>query len=67
MRVEELLEELEQFDPGAEVRVAQQPAWPFEYSVSEVVASDDGQVVYLVEADQLGYFPGEVATALGWR
>ena len=67
MTVEELAEELDQFDPGAEVRMAQQPAWPFEYSVSELVASDDGGVVYIVEADQLGYLPGEVATALGWR
>ena len=67
MRVEELLEELEQFDLGADVRKAQQPAWPFEYSVSEVVAADDRQVVYIVEDDLLGYLPGEVASALGWR
>jgi hypothetical protein len=67
MRVEELVEELEQFDPGAEVRKAQQPAWPFEYSVSELVASDDAEVVYIVEAEQLEYLPGEVASALGWR
>jgi hypothetical protein len=30
VRVEELIKELGQFDPGAEVRMAQQPAWPFE-------------------------------------
>ena len=49
------------------MRKAQQPAWPFEYSVSEVVAADDRQVVYIVEDDLLGYLPGEVASALGWR
>lgn len=65
--MDELLEELEQFDPGAEVRMAHQPAGPFEYAVSELVASDDGGIVYIVEAEQLGYLPGEVASALGWR
>jgi hypothetical protein len=65
--VEELVEDLGQFDPGAEVRMAQQPSWPFEYSVSELVAAGVGRVVYIVEAAQLGYLPGEVASAIGWR
>ena len=32
--VSDLLEELQQFDPDAEVRLATQPSWPFEWSLS---------------------------------
>jgi len=31
--VVDLIEELEACDPDAEVRLAQQPAWPFEYAI----------------------------------
>jgi hypothetical protein len=72
MTVEQLLEELEGCDPDAEVRIAQQPAWPFEYALDTAQAVvtvdlDDGQpVVYLVEGQQLGYLPGQAADQLGW-
>jgi len=69
--VSDLLEELQQFDPDAEVRLATQPAWPFEWSLSTTdpaVEFDlDGQpVAYLVEGKQLGYLPGAVRDELGW-
>jgi hypothetical protein len=32
--VAELVELLEQYDPGTEVRLMEQPSWPFEYSVA---------------------------------
>ncbi len=67
LTVEELVELLEQFPPEAEVRIAQQPSWPFEYSVGEVAAPDEGKVVYIAEGAQLGYLPGEVSSELGWR
>jgi hypothetical protein len=72
MTVEQLLEELEGCDPDAEVRIAQQPAWPFEYALDHnqavvTVELDPGQpVVYLVEGQQLGYLPGQAADQLGW-
>jgi hypothetical protein len=31
--VAELVELLEQYDPGTEVRLMEQPSWPFEYSI----------------------------------
>ena len=36
MTVQELIEILEDFDGEAEVRLAQQPSWPFEYGIGEV-------------------------------
>lgn len=98
------LEELRELHgEDVEVRLAQQPSWPFEYGLSEIVALDmhadereeideflgeavedtddvvearlrlaelDAQsrvVVYLGEGSQIGYLPGAVASALGWR
>jgi hypothetical protein len=36
MIVQELIEELRACDPEAEVRLAQQPSWPFEYSIGQI-------------------------------
>lgn len=68
MTVRELREELERFDPDAEVRLMEQPSWPFEYSVAGVWSPDDSEdpdrfepdgrpveVVYLTEGSQLAY------------
>ena len=72
MKVSELLEFLEAQDPNAEVRIAHQPNWPFEYSIGELADAeedDDGNdtPVYIAEGRQLGYLPGAAAEALGWR
>lgn len=62
----ELIEGLPEDTP---LRMAQQPAWPFEYTVGEpvVIDTEAGPVVYLPEAAQTRYLPGEVAVELGWR
>ena len=36
MNVQELIESLSDLPPDAEVRLASQPAWPFEFAVSRV-------------------------------
>ncbi len=36
MTVEQLISELQNYEPDAEVRLAFQPSWPFEHSISEV-------------------------------
>lgn len=41
MTVGQLIRELEGMDENAEVRLAHQPHWPFEYSVGEVIWSGD--------------------------
>lgn len=67
LTVGELIEQLEDFDEYAEVRIASQPNWPMEYSASDQLsATEAGTVVYIAEAGQLGYLPGEVARELGW-
>jgi hypothetical protein len=70
MKVRDLIEYLENFDEEAEVRLAMQPSWPFEYSigeVEEVELEDEGKtVVYISENRQLGYLPGEVKEILMW-
>jgi hypothetical protein len=69
--VTDLIQELEGRDPDAEVRLAQQPAWPFEYAIDPgnaivEVDLDGGPVVYLGEGAQLGYLPQPVREQLGW-
>lgn len=48
MIVEELMALLEEMDPEAEVRLASQPAWPFEWTISTVVEVEDSKI----EGDQ---------------
>lgn len=79
MRVIELLEALAEMPEDAEVRLASQPAWPMEFRLDGPVFVDEAQiarspgddwpgaVVYLTEAEHLGYLPGFVARELGWR
>lgn len=52
MTVRQLMEELEQYDPDAQVLMMQQPSWPFEYSIEgvtqrwmfdEELATDDAE------------------------
>lgn len=65
----QLLEELtEEHDlPGeTEVRIAMQPHYPFEYSLSDRATVVNG-VIYLAEGSQEGYLPGGVSQGLGWR
>jgi hypothetical protein len=49
----------------AEVRVAHQPQWAFEYSLDDRVGVADG-VVYLAEGTQVGYLPHKASVAVGW-
>lgn len=49
----------------AEVRIAHQPHWAFEYSLQETVAVSRGKV-YLAEGTQVGYLPQDAAYAVGW-
>ena len=74
MTVADLIYQLEQMNPEAQVRFASQPNWPFEYSISSVVQveiadrrTDEGvETVYLEEGRQLGYLPAEAKDELGW-
>lgn len=43
MTVEQLIRELQDMPEDAEVRLAQQPAWPFEYSLDTVAATEPGE------------------------
>ena len=70
--VEELMDRLSEMPEDAEVRLAHQPGWPFEYRIDAfnpaVVAkdNDNADVVYIAEAGQIGYLPGSVAAELSW-
>lgn len=69
MTVEELIIELESLPEDAEIRLAMQPSWPFEYGigcVTEAVSFPEGDVAYLAEGPQLGYLPGAAREAIGW-
>lgn len=79
--VGELIEALEAYDPDTSVRIAQQPSWPFEYTLGAVTCTPDDihpddldgdtpppdPVVWLAEGHQVGYLPGIASQALGWR
>lgn len=80
MLISELIEQLIDIQstyPDAEVRLAMQPAWPFEYSIHSVTEvkeekdtpdrdedSDPDVIVYLSEGVQLGYLPGAARDAV---
>lgn len=49
MRVSDLIERLQDLDPDAEVKLAFQPSWPFQYSVGELVEVDVNEVRWGVE------------------
>jgi hypothetical protein len=57
MTIKELIEELENYDEGAEVRLATQPNYPFENSILETEEIEN--IVYIKEGHQIGYYPGE--------
>ncbi|GAG28297.1 unnamed protein product [marine sediment metagenome] len=72
---EKLQEFMDQFGEDAQVRIASQPAWPFEYDIRGCVDSvelgpeeegdpvdmdgDPEPIFYIVEGAQLGYFRKE--------
>ena len=70
MTVGELIEELSSHDENAEVRLAMQPSWPFEYSISCVVVvegdEDHLDTVFIAEGSQLNYLSEEARDILGW-
>jgi hypothetical protein len=74
MTVQELIYELEQMNPDAEVRFASQPSWPFENDIDSVVqvevenrqTGDAVKIVYLEEGRQIGYLPREAKEELNW-
>ncbi|MDR3287058.1 MAG: hypothetical protein LBT27_06420 [Prevotellaceae bacterium] len=67
MKVKDLIEKLEDCNPEAEVRLAMQPRWAFEYCIeNNIVQSEDEECVYLAEDNQIGYLPSEIAGKLGW-
>lgn len=41
MTVQELIEQLEQYDEDTEVLIVTQPAWPLRFNVSHIVASSE--------------------------
>jgi hypothetical protein len=72
VKVSELLEALSEFPEDAEVRLASQPSWPMDFRLDGPTGvqhddETDAAVVYLTEAEHVGYLPGFVARELGWR
>lgn len=75
MTVGELKDLLDGLDDDVEIRLAMQPAWPFEYSIDDacLIEREDEKnqreetILYLVEGDQLGYLPGDICDKLGWK
>jgi hypothetical protein len=75
LKVSELIKALERCPPDAEVRIAHQPLWPFEYRARGVVSDVDlrkassgcatktaAEVVWIVEGELVGTF-----TIEAWR
>lgn len=51
MTVQELVELLEKFDGGQEVRIAHQPTWPFEYEIAQVVCPNPQDQYEVLQGD----------------
>lgn len=68
MTVKDLIEQLEEMNPNAEVCFAFQPRNPFEYRVNdEIVQTEDTTKVFLADDGQVSYLDEEVAELLGWQ
>jgi hypothetical protein len=65
MTVDELITKLEAMDPEAQVRLATQPNYPFEYTVGQVVEAEDG-TCWIAVGEQQGYLGDEARDALEW-
>jgi hypothetical protein len=52
VKVSELIALLEDADPDTEVRIAQQPSWPFEYVIEDAILVDSYSDV---SCDECGY------------
>lgn len=67
MTVKELIPQLEEMNPNAEVRFAFQPNYPFEYRVCDkIVQTEDKSKVFLADGGQVYYLSMEVAELLNW-
>lgn len=68
MTAAELIELLEDLDPDTEIRVATQPSWPMEYTLTDRTSFQTSipGILYLSVGDQIGYLSGEVADEIGW-
>lgn len=54
MTVRDLIEQLEEMNPEAEVRFAFQPRYPLEYRIGEeIVQTQDESKVYIADAGQI--------------
>lgn len=62
----EFIIDSEDLDGDTEVVIAVQPSWPFEHAINEYISVVDSKI-YLAEAGQKGYLPGNVAEEIGWR
>lgn len=75
MRVDELIEELQyirEIHGDIECRLAIQPRWPFEHSISIIAAATldsngtEETIAYIAEGNQLDYLPGAARDELCW-
>lgn len=53
MQVRDLILKLEELDPSAEVRLAHQPQYPFEYAIGEVVEVEGIEVIPKAKFDAM--------------
>ena len=68
MTVQELIEQLSEMNPSAEIRLAIQPRYPFECGVQdEIVQTEDESKVFIGESGQIGYLEEEVCDLLNWQ
>jgi hypothetical protein len=56
MTVYELKRALEDLDDNTEVRLAHQPSWPFEYEISQVVATEPPSLIVDFWREDGGWF-----------
>lgn len=67
MTVKELIEQLSDMNPSAEIRLAIQPNYPLEFDVQdEIVQTEDESKVFIGEGRQIGYLEEEPCELLNW-
>lgn len=80
-RLQEIAEELDEKAGDTDIRIAEQPSWPFENRIfdahlfnpedaegeeEEDESAKGDPVVYIVDGGQIGYLPSAVRREISW-
>lgn len=67
MTIGDLREIIQDIDDDVVIKIAEQPSWPFQYSVADIVFDEETNYLWIVEGNQEKYLPGDIRQLINWR